>query len=37
MAGYIAFFQEVAGFRLIRKESTLAELRSDRGEILLNY
>jgi catechol 2,3-dioxygenase-like lactoylglutathione lyase family enzyme len=32
---YVAFFQDVAGFRLIRKEPRYAELESEFGELLL--
>ena len=36
LPGYIDFFQTVTDFKLIRKEDTFVQLRSDRSEILLN-
>lgn len=35
-AGNIAFFQDVAGFKLVRKEENFAILQTEHGELLLN-
>jgi catechol 2,3-dioxygenase-like lactoylglutathione lyase family enzyme len=36
LPGYVAFFQTVAGFKLIRNEGTFVQLQSEHSEILLN-